>query len=870
MPTFREDPKIGTKVPLIKTADLNDKSVTEKKLADGSITKDKIAIGAVTSEKLQHNAVTTETINDGAVTAEKIAEGAVSVDEIKDLSVEESKINNKAVTNVKIDDAAVDTRTIEDKSVTNAKIADESITQEKIFNSSVTTEKLADESVSAEKLQSGLRSTIVSTHDKAIELDKKKANVTDVDYALECLENKIGDRVVVEGNVTNLPDDEDLTSVSTIDGREVMRLNDRAYEPNNFSGKGYKILRKNIQRLDLPTVTIIVSYTPSYSGDITITINGKATTVALDVATDTTTAIIATKIGTALKTSLDDYDVSVSSSTIVLTRNNSKYASPSSIDVGNTTAGITVKDSITKSERKNILTQDMINDPNTVYEIRYDFDLNGEEITIRKECVLKFDGGSFRNGTVNFDNTFLAENTKILCKFSGNITNDSLNLSYFVDSTIKEYDCSDAFQSLVNMRKSIYIPDGTYYIKKRIILPQNFNCYGNGRTSKIKFTKEDDVLFYYNTVKGVNKPITVNIHNICFIGTYPNYFSSVKTKDITNTSIFLKVDINTYTYYLNIINCEISSFKIGCDINQAYFCHIDHCLFTSLYDALVLRETNASSYTSNDFKYLFHTGITFLGSGDGRFKECTGNTITGNDFSDLGFAGIWILAEFMNSLLAGNYFEKRKREDSENPNSEIVVGDINNEYNLTYTPTLSSCIVHNSGLWAPRGIVLANCEINNNLLRANLMIKKNVRGKNNSGYTETVEAAAFFSNCLIYDTPYRFGAPEQTFYNVQTIDIQNFAIKANSLVNVGYVYAKYISFISFKSSSPSLRLVVKRVNKEEYYTPNGSEGESEFILPYLTTPFKYTGGQDTEILIKNTSENNIGASIEIKYLKHEK
>lgn len=52
MLTFREDLKIGSKVPLIKTADLNDKSVTEKKLADGSITKDKIATGAVTKDKL--------------------------------------------------------------------------------------------------------------------------------------------------------------------------------------------------------------------------------------------------------------------------------------------------------------------------------------------------------------------------------------------------------------------------------------------------------------------------------------------------------------------------------------------------------------------------------------------------------------------------------------------------------------------------------------------------------------------------------------------------------------------------------------------------------------------------------------------------
>lgn len=505
MPTFREDPKIGTKVPLIKTADLNDKSVTEKKLADGSITKDKIAIGAVTSEKLQHNAVTTENINDGAVTSEKIAEGAVSVDEIKDLSVEESKIKNKAVTNLKIDDAAVDTRTIEDKSVTNAKIADESITQEKIFNSSVTTEKLADESVSAEKLQSGLRSTIVSTHDKAIELDKKKANVTDVDYALERLENKIGDRVVVEGNVTNLPDDEDLTSVQ-IGGREVVKFNDRAYEPSNFSGKGYKILRKNIQRLNLPTVTILVSNIPSSSGDITITINGKATTVSLDVATDTTTTIIATKIGTALKTSLDDYDVSVSSSTIVLTRNNSKYASPSSIDVGNTTAGISVKDSITKSERRNVLTQDMINEPNTVYEIRYGFDLNDAEITMSETCVLKFNGGSLDNGKLIGNDTFIDANTigifdtKLLIQ--GSWRNDKFYSEWFNinekrdNQNIYIQKCLDCFNKVNLLAKD-------YHINYPIIITSYQTIEGQVQLNRTRIIKDTNN-------KAKNIPLTYN------------------------------------------------------------------------------------------------------------------------------------------------------------------------------------------------------------------------------------------------------------------------------------------------------------------------------------------------------------------------
>ena len=100
------------------------------------------------------------------------------------------------------------------------------------------------------------------------------------------------------------PDEEDLT-VTTPDknGNALVHLKDRAYDESNFSGKGYKILRKNIQTID----------------------------------------------------------------------------------------GV----------RKNILNSNMISEPNTIYEIRYDFDLNDAEITIPENCVLKFNGGSLSNGTIN-------------------------------------------------------------------------------------------------------------------------------------------------------------------------------------------------------------------------------------------------------------------------------------------------------------------------------------------------------------------------------------------------------------------------------------------------------------------------------------
>ena len=48
------------------------------------------------------------------------------------------------------------------------------------------------------------------------------------------------------GTVTNLADDEDITSVDDGTGSNVLKFADRTYNPSNFSGKGYKILRKNI------------------------------------------------------------------------------------------------------------------------------------------------------------------------------------------------------------------------------------------------------------------------------------------------------------------------------------------------------------------------------------------------------------------------------------------------------------------------------------------------------------------------------------------------------------------------------------------------------------------------------------------------
>lgn len=61
---------------------------------------------------------------------------------------------------------------------------------------------------------------------------------------------------------------------------------------------------------------------------------------------------------------------------------------------------------------KNILTQAMVNTANTIYHIQYDYDLNGDIITLPAGCVLKFDGGSVKNGTLIGTSSVITSNAE--------------------------------------------------------------------------------------------------------------------------------------------------------------------------------------------------------------------------------------------------------------------------------------------------------------------------------------------------------------------------------------------------------------------------------------------------------------------------
>ena len=117
---------------------------------------------------------------------------------------------------------------------------------------------------------------------------------------LESLSQSLKDYIASGGNIQNMPDEEDLTSIGNNEDR-VLKFKDKEYSPTNFSGRGRVYLRKNM------------------------------------------------------------------------------------ID------GI------------NVLEQYMINKPNTIYIIQYDYCLNDATIVIPDNCILKFEGGTINGGIINLN-----------------------------------------------------------------------------------------------------------------------------------------------------------------------------------------------------------------------------------------------------------------------------------------------------------------------------------------------------------------------------------------------------------------------------------------------------------------------------------
>lgn len=97
------------------------------------------------------------------------------------------------------------------------------------------------------------------------------------------------------------------------------------------------------------------------------------------------------------------------------------------------------EDNLGNVTKKNILVQGMIDKENTIYIIQYDYDLNGQEIEIPKNCVLQFEGGTITNGTVTLNNTkILPQGCNITDYITATISGTYKEGQMLYDSSLKK------------------------------------------------------------------------------------------------------------------------------------------------------------------------------------------------------------------------------------------------------------------------------------------------------------------------------------------------------------------------------------------------------------------------------------------------
>ena len=104
----------------------------------------------------------------------------------------------------------------------------------------------------------------------------------------------------------------------------------------------------------------------------------------------------------------------------------------------------------------NMLTQAMVPDANTIYEIQYDYDLNGATLTIPEGCTLHFDGGSIYHGTVVWNDTLLTGDVIMsdITVAGGRLRNNEVYVDWFgTDGTGAVDDSYPILAAIASLKK---------------------------------------------------------------------------------------------------------------------------------------------------------------------------------------------------------------------------------------------------------------------------------------------------------------------------------------------------------------------------------------------------------------------------------
>lgn len=267
----------------------------------------------------------------------------------------------------------------------------------------------------------GLRNEIIDITNQQV-TDLKPGSV-DPDDLSEATKQLIGNK-----SITNLPDEEDIT----VTDNQTLKLKDKEYAPKDYSGMGRVYLRKHYvngvntltqHMMRKPNTIYIIQYDYCLAGQ-TIEVpencvldfqggslrNGIINchnTIIRNQFKGSTTLIGSYILEDALP---DEEDITIEDHSLKF--KDRQYNTNNYIGKG---YKILRKNIV---NGKNVLTQEMVNEENTIYDIRYDFDLDFDwdnyefahnyAVKIPRGCILRYSGGSIFNGLLNFaDDTYI-------------------------------------------------------------------------------------------------------------------------------------------------------------------------------------------------------------------------------------------------------------------------------------------------------------------------------------------------------------------------------------------------------------------------------------------------------------------------------
>ena len=298
-----------------------------------------------------------------------------------------------------------------------------------------------------------------------------------------------------------------------------------------------------------------------------------------------------------------------------------------------------------------------MNQPNTIYEIRYDFDLNGATIEIPDGCTLKFEGGMLRNGVLKNCPYINACNNKNIFNNVNFIAphTQTVAISYFGgNQTEKNIELASMFGRIDFQGKSIKLTRTVKITNDVELFNGNFHCSVGHENIKIYGTdtyltnykhsiKENDTVLQFapeNTYKGVLVTSSDNFYSntlsrngkkgeLVIIERYEANKTVLKSLDGFSFSYdndikllyfnFLKVNIHdcsfisdTYEYQedlgtllsiagsiVNIYNCQFQGLTTGIDLMRCINSNIHDCKFKNIYWGIGFTYGTSNSTVNN-------------------------------------------------------------------------------------------------------------------------------------------------------------------------------------------------------------------------------------------------------------------------------